>query len=72
MLKLRRGRAGLKEHPLASRPLPLSAFAGRWPLRVALEPSRVAVFGDAVRPRAAPPGAQPKRRRCLLGLLRCG
>lgn len=50
MLKLRRGRVGMsKAHPLTARPLPLSAFAGRWPLRATLEPSRVAVFGEAVR-----------------------
>jgi hypothetical protein len=50
MLKLRRGRAGMsKAHPLTACPLPLSAFAGRWPLRATLEPSRVAVFGEAVR-----------------------
>ena len=49
MLKLRRDRAGSKAHPLAARPLPLSAFEGRWLLRAALDPSRVAVYGAAVR-----------------------
>ena len=54
MLKHRAG-SSKKAHPLAARLLPLSAFAGRWPLRAALHPSRVAVYGDAVR--------EAKRRR---------
>ena len=51
MLKQRAGSSkAAKAHPLSPRPLPLSAFAGRWPLRAALlEPTRVAVYGDAVR-----------------------
>jgi len=54
MLKQRAGSSkAAKAHPLSPRPLPLSAFAGRWPLRAALDPSRITVFGDAVREAAA-------------------
>lgn len=74
MLRLRRGRAASrKAQPLLPRPLPLSAFAGRWPLHAALDPARVAVFGEAVRERDTPQhalngrtNARCRARRCII------
>jgi hypothetical protein len=48
-----------KASPLLRRALPLSAFAGEWPLAAALQPARVSVYGAAVRRFCLRLGAPP-------------